>query len=225
MKKWLLPIVSFTVFVAVGAFVITAYQGSRDYRPTPFLEPENLAQKIANFVVANDGNPSYYHYFSNKDKPTTQGTVFRRNVYAVNVIYTIRVGIYKDGQKTLDIWRYHTNWNFDRINSPVDIIAEEIAMGRAETILRTFIYDEGIVQKAYSFRACWKPGKYGSLKGFTAEDLNLDPKRSGIREFTFSDGEVERDGKLVKASEKEISEIQANYNGYLDEIAQCLNIK
>ncbi|MDP1629127.1 MAG: hypothetical protein Q8L57_00750, partial [bacterium] len=222
---------SFVLFVAVGAMFITVW-GSRNYGPTPFPNPENVAQKIANFVVLNGEIPYGKAHLSEQDKPTTEGLIYRRNVYIGYDIYIIDVGIYEDGQKILEIRYYATNRDFDILKTPADFIAKELENGRPEMYQKISFYDKNIDMAVDICQTLDKRSNVGSYDGFTREEIDRYFSRGknekngfGFRERLYDGGEFLKGGKWVEASPEEIGEIQNGYEEFLSEIAKHLKIK
>jgi hypothetical protein len=223
MKKWLLLAVSFTVFAAAGISFITAYFGSRDCGSAPFPKPENLAQKIANFVILNDKNP-IPRTFVNKDGSQSSGRTFHLQFYDAYFIYRVEVDIQNDGQKKLEISRYFTNKNFDFLKIPADLAAEVIISGKLGMYEIIHIYDDAADMKVELFQMFSKL-RNGCFYNFSREDLN-NRKELGIDEFIYDDGMMcKNGGEWVKASEEDIKEIQNIYGDLLSGIAKYLKMK
>ncbi len=184
-----------------------------------FPKPENLAQKIANFIEKN-GEKSTFN-----DGNEEEGVSYTYKHYFGYEIYELVVGKYKthkDEQKILEINHYVTNRPVGLLKSPSDLVAHELMYGRAEIHIEEHIYDRNIDMEVDLLQQNTK--KRGPVyMGFTREEKDLGEK-AGVQKYLYEDKhEYEKSG-WKKASDETVAQIADEYGKHLFVISERLKI-
>lgn len=189
------------------------------YAEKVFPNPNNLAQKITNFVIDNG---EFLH--SGGSKQSLLGEAYYSYNYSYKIrkgcaIYYIRIEVENSGRKILHIIKYVTNLNFDDLKTPADL-AEELILGSPKVYFAVRMQDNEIDQKIDVILELSKKG----LLGFTIDETNSF-RESGIGREVFYNDRILRNGEWIDASPEEIDEAQNKYNEYLLWIATYLKIE
>ena len=203
---------------------VSAVSLIKNFKPLLFPNPQNLAQKVANFVVQNGEKGGF------NVGVDTEGVFYRYQFYKEHSIYEVELWIYNDKKiaaDLLNINHYVTNLFLETLKSPADLLANELKYGRHKINIEEYVSDTGIDAAVDIYQQFTKKNGF-VFEGFTREERDLgitNPSKFGVKEYIFSNGKERLDKKWIDASDQTKKEIQKQYFEHLKTIASHLNIK
>lgn len=196
-----------------------------DYRNKLFKHPENLAQKVANYVVKNHDMSEGINYsrWVEEDKAYGhfEGKRYKKRVTSKNQLYQIQVDVIEEGSKDLKLDFYFTNQDFSKLKTAEDFVVREFEQGNPKMFIAKHFSDRKIDGELDSETMYVDEREHGQLEGFTKEEI--DRKDSEVKKFSIYEGRVLKDGKWVDAPEDKKA-TQEDYEGTLKEVAAYLRI-
>ena len=180
----------------------------------------DLASKLADYVIHDYSILPAPFNIGLKDEGTEYKLRFFKDQ---GQFYEIEVWNYKNGRQILTLNYYMTNQRFKTLDSPADLVADELIWGTPKIYIEEHITDSDSTGNVYSYQLFTKKRDL-THDGFTKWDRD-NPKRSGVREYLLVDGKVYIKNKTRKASVSEIAEAQEAYNSSLLDISSFLGIK
>jgi len=151
------------------------------------------------------------------------GEAYEKTYYDKHSFYEVIVYHNKDGTKTLTIGYYVTNVDFDRLQTPADVVANELKMSQPR-IFREYHFSDakcdGTVDTVQRFFI-----RGNVVSGFTRRERDIGYSklnRKLVSVVVFDDGTVFEDGKWREATKQEKAEAQKLFNEALSTIAGCI---
>lgn len=212
-----------TCALIVGAIAIGSMYNN--YRNKLFKHPENLAQKVANYVVKNHDITERMNYSRWVEEDEAyghfEGTRYKKRVTSRNQLYQIQVDVIEEGSKDLKLDHYFTNQDFSKLKTAEDFVVSEFEQGNPKMFIAKYFSDYKIDGELDYETMYINEREHGELEGFTKEEIDMED--SEVKKFSIYEGRVLQNGEWVDAPEDKKA-TQEDYEGTLKEVASYLGI-